>query len=149
MEKYKLIMSYDIQDQHGNSVLKDNAANAIGLPMSETDFKNFSFTLARLRLEMFVAHLYTCSLQDFSQRSPGKNPQIKSYTYEIGYPRNLSGPWDYLHSEVTILGKGDPYSYLQEDAERYRASVPADLLAEYNQNSKLLLSKESPHQDPS
>ncbi|WGL71013.1 hypothetical protein [Elizabethkingia anophelis] len=85
---YKLVLSYDIQNEKGESILKDYIPNTASYPLSEEDVKDFSSLLAQDRLSIFLTHfLATGFLVEGSLRKRrGIIPEVKECNYKISMP---------------------------------------------------------------
>ncbi|WP_139119589.1 hypothetical protein [Elizabethkingia meningoseptica] len=85
---YKLILSYDIQNEKGESVLKDYIPNTASYPLSENDAEEFSCSIAKDRLSIFLTHFLATG---FLVKNPkpqirGIIPEVKDCNYKISLP---------------------------------------------------------------
>lgn len=85
---YKLVLSYDIQNEKGESILMNHIPNAASFPIEENDAKDFSGSIAQDRLSIFLTHfLATGFLVEGSLRKRrGIIQGAKACNYEIYLP---------------------------------------------------------------
>lgn len=112
MKNHKLVLSLDIQDEEGKSLIDKTFANALRVKLSQEEAVNFNLQFGRILLERFVNHLYVECLAGHRENTPLPALQIMSNKCEIKWQRSPEVERDYSHSEVKVTGKGNPYTYL-------------------------------------
>nr|WP_185148185.1 hypothetical protein [Ornithobacterium rhinotracheale] len=113
MKPYKILFSFDIQTQEGESQLNNSYPNTVCIGLDEAEAKAFNVGLVRLLLRKFSNHLYVVGLEDYHKHKSDLNRQVQTYTYELKYLPASSGCYCYRHSEVVVVGKTDYTSYYQ------------------------------------
>lgn len=100
---YRLILSYDIIDDHGNSVIDGHIPNAASFPIEEKDAKDFSGVIAQDRLSIFLTHFLATGFLDEGdlRKRRGIVPETKVCNYEICLPLT---PFElqYHHSSTKV-----------------------------------------------
>ncbi len=85
---YKIILSYDIQNEKGESVLKDHIPNAASYPLTKEDATEFNSSIAQDRLAVFLTHFLATGFlpeQNYRKRR-GVIPEVRECNYTISFP---------------------------------------------------------------
>ncbi|MEN5132667.1 hypothetical protein [Elizabethkingia anophelis] len=122
---YKLVLSYDIQNEKGESVLKDYIPNTACYPLSEEDAKDFSSSIAKDRLSIFLTHFLATG---FLVKNPkpqirGIIPEVKECNYKISLPLEPIAI-QFYHSKTKV------HERISHDSQRvypYESVVKASL----------------------
>ena len=100
---YKLILSYDILNEQGESVIKSHIPNAASYPLDEKDAAEFNPAIAQDRLSIFLTHfLATGFVPDQNYRKArGVLPKVKECNYKISLPLERLA-LQYHHSNTAV-----------------------------------------------
>lgn len=132
---YKLVLSYDIQNEAGESIIKEHIPNTVSYPLSEMDANDFSSSIAKDRLAIFLTHFLASGFLEGNSilRRRGIFQEVRECNYKLSLPlEHLE--FDFHHSSTKVC------SNIGHDSQQvfpYESVVKAfqdDLFLDDNQN---------------
>ncbi len=114
MKNHRLVVSFDVQDEQGNSLINEDFANAQGILLTKEEAINFNLQFARILVGTFVNHLCASCLEGYYQNNPHLGVEVWRSKRELRFVKTPLEHYRHLHSEVKVTGKGNPYTYLPE-----------------------------------
>lgn len=147
---YRLVVSYDIVDDEGDSLIEDNYVNACSIRITELECNSLIYHTAISRLAYFVHHLYAGCHQVLAKTHPAEALPVSGNTYELesvqNYIKVKLGHWS---SKVNLLGKAYPHKYREADMSLTRALVREHLSFDNIRSSEHNAHSKNAHRCPS
>lgn len=100
---YKLLVSFDIQTQEGESVFKENLANTCYYEISDVEMRAFNYQKTLDIVSRLVAHLVIVGFEGVRQHQVDRGfyRRVQPYNYELCFPLEASAPSRH-HSNIKV-----------------------------------------------
>lgn len=100
---YKLLISFDIQTQEGESVFRENLANTCYYEISDVEMRAFNYQKALDTVSRLVAHLAIVGFEGVRQHQVDRGfyRRVQPYNYELYFPLEASAPLRH-HSNIKV-----------------------------------------------
>ena len=88
-EMYRFILSFDIQNENGESVLSNKIANCSSVEVTKEQVKDFSYPTTHDRLDRFLVHFLATAFRGREVDGQGicLPPEGVTYNFELSYPK--------------------------------------------------------------
>ena len=114
---YKLLVSFDVQDEKGRSLITEPIANTYSCDITKKDVSNLSLSSCERHLLTFLSHLHTSyffqgNREDFDLGTADGVVDVKGCNYPTNYSLTAQRAYHRSHSQVIVKDTGDPYPWL-------------------------------------
>lgn len=103
MRQSKLILTIDIHNSKGESVLNTAIANTVSCEISAEQVKEFTYLKTLYKLDKLLVHFLATSfgVDQLDSESSDLTPKVETYSCELSYPLALPVR-SYSHSRIAV-----------------------------------------------